>query len=626
MHHAVTYETARVTVWPSPQDYNEAVQNLSTSFSDPVLKHGEPELSPMGLPKPISGAFASVYRIRTGQGDWALRCFLRKMSDQQERYDRISQHLEGVHQPHTLEFDYQPEGLLCHGRQFPILKMKWAEGLHLDQYVAANLNQLARLDALCVEWKVMLRWLQKNGIAHGDLQHGNVLVDGGQLMLVDYDGMFVPSLAGLSSNELGHRNYQHPARSKEHFGPWLDNFAAWSIFTSLCCLRADPSLWRKLHGGDECLLFHREDYIDPIHSRAFYLLEQHSSDHVRDCARLFRSFLYLPIEKVPDLDAGVQAPLNLAVLKGPAGASSATAQSDDPDSQDNNGADQESADDSPWYINPVAGTPGLRPATYGHSQQKHKSTQATPVAGAAGQQSAAAQAVSGQVKKGGALLPLIMILGMTVFTLLVLMANVTELHKQYEAPLDIESLPLSSNYARSDGTLGQLQPFSRVIVNGPGKFQIEVEGQTLPKYAGAAVIEQKKDWLKVSASTAAPVRLITGKLDTIYVRDADVTVKGLSTPLLRICLAGSGKFTAAGLVKEARIDVPDNATAMLNGLEIQRRADVIIRKNGLVKINITGDLHCMVATDGKLLYKTQPESIVRETKVGYLQRFFISKI
>ncbi|QLQ08322.1 MAG: hypothetical protein HZY76_21580 [Anaerolineae bacterium] len=55
-----------------------------------------------------------------------------------------------------------------------------------------------------------MRNLQTHGIAHGDLQHGNVLVAADELRLIDYDGMYVPPLSGRESHEIGHRNYQHP--------------------------------------------------------------------------------------------------------------------------------------------------------------------------------------------------------------------------------------------------------------------------------------------------------------------------------------------------------------------------------------------------------------------------------
>jgi len=55
--------------WPTPQDYNEAIQNPQLSFGDPELQGGKPELTPLGLPRPITGGFASVYRMHCGQRD-----------------------------------------------------------------------------------------------------------------------------------------------------------------------------------------------------------------------------------------------------------------------------------------------------------------------------------------------------------------------------------------------------------------------------------------------------------------------------------------------------------------------------------------------------------------------------
>lgn len=41
----------------------------------------------------------------------------------------------------------------------------------------------------------MCKKLHEKSIAHGDLQHGNILVDSnGNIYLIDYDSMFVPSL------------------------------------------------------------------------------------------------------------------------------------------------------------------------------------------------------------------------------------------------------------------------------------------------------------------------------------------------------------------------------------------------------------------------------------------------
>ena len=54
--------------------------------------------------------------------------------------------------------------------------------------------------------------MQRAEFAHGDLQHGNVLVDQeGQLRLVDFDSVWIPQLQGQPApTESGHPNYQPP--------------------------------------------------------------------------------------------------------------------------------------------------------------------------------------------------------------------------------------------------------------------------------------------------------------------------------------------------------------------------------------------------------------------------------
>jgi len=85
-----TKTTAKLKAWPTPQDYNEAIQNPHHNLSDPELQSGKIEANKLGLPKPITGAFASVYRVHCKDKDYAVRCFLRDIPDAQWRYERIS--------------------------------------------------------------------------------------------------------------------------------------------------------------------------------------------------------------------------------------------------------------------------------------------------------------------------------------------------------------------------------------------------------------------------------------------------------------------------------------------------------------------------------------------------------
>ncbi|MBP8294427.1 MAG: hypothetical protein KAX65_16735, partial [Caldilineaceae bacterium] len=271
-------------------------------FADPELKTGQPVLTPLGLPRPITGGFASVYQIVCApQRTYAVRCFLREFGDNQDRYAAISAHLATTRLPYMVNFAFLSEGILVGGRWYPILKMEWVDGESLHTYVERNLHKPLKLLDLAEQWVQMVQSLNQAGIAHGDLQHGNVLVVDDRLRLIDYDGMYVPGLAGRQSHEIGHRNYQHPARSEAYFAPSMDYFSAWIVYTSLTALANDPKLWRDFQGGDECLILRREDFDKPQTSPVLRRLTLGPDARVAALADVIRAMLDLPPDQAPPM-------------------------------------------------------------------------------------------------------------------------------------------------------------------------------------------------------------------------------------------------------------------------------------------------------------------------------------
>jgi len=183
--------------------------------------------------------------------------------------------------------------------------MEWVQGEPLIAFIERHLGNRSTLLSLARHWVEMVKALQQASIAHGDLQHGNVLVVDGQLRLIDYDGMYVPALSGEGSHEVGHRNYQHPLRTESDFGPYLDNFSAWVVYVSLIALAADPGLWKQFGGGDESLLFRRPDFEEPEASDVLRALERHRDEQIRSAIALFKSLLYLGPRDVPSLDGQI---------------------------------------------------------------------------------------------------------------------------------------------------------------------------------------------------------------------------------------------------------------------------------------------------------------------------------
>ncbi|NUQ64356.1 MAG: hypothetical protein HUU20_17965 [Pirellulales bacterium] len=115
---------------------------LRRRFKDPLL---------LGLL--WSGNFADVYKLHcpaTGN-TWALKCFTRPVARLCERYRSIAAHLEQANPPFTVDFQYLEQGIRIDGGRFPVLKMRWVEGLLLNQFVEEHVQRPRNLRMLLQE-------------------------------------------------------------------------------------------------------------------------------------------------------------------------------------------------------------------------------------------------------------------------------------------------------------------------------------------------------------------------------------------------------------------------------------------------------------------------------------------
>ncbi|XVV04916.1 hypothetical protein ACQPW3_05805 [Actinosynnema sp. CA-248983] len=256
---------------PQLVDYRDAVAHPEHSFVDEDLRRAGVRKTPQGVPAVSSGGFALTFDITTHAGNrLAVRCFHKTGNHLQERYAEIAEFVR-THRgdmDFLVDVAYQGQGIRVNGTAFPIVRMQWVEGARLDYWVEDHLNQPDALDG--VRWQLgrATAMLRAAGAAHGDLQHGNVLVNrGGQVRLVDYDGLFLPALAPLGAAELGHRSYQHPDRGNSYHRD-LDFFSAYVINLSLKAIKQDPSLWQEFYTGEN-LLFAAADFAEPERSALF---------------------------------------------------------------------------------------------------------------------------------------------------------------------------------------------------------------------------------------------------------------------------------------------------------------------------------------------------------------------
>ena len=267
--------------WPSARYFTEAIQCPSVCFAHPLLRNTLPAVDRLGMPLVTSGQFAYVYKLKSmnGNGDFAVRCFRGYLGDRDQRYRAIQEHVGTSPVGYLSDFSYAPEGILVGGNRFPILFMNWIEGPTLDLYIGEMLQRPDVLRHLADEWLRLVNALRASGIAHGDLQHGNIIVEHGQLRLVDHDGLFVPKMEGWIASEIGHQHYQHPRRDAQHFGARLDNFSSLVIYLSLLSLAERPELWQEHH--DENLLFTKADFINPAASSLFGKIREIGPEHSR---------------------------------------------------------------------------------------------------------------------------------------------------------------------------------------------------------------------------------------------------------------------------------------------------------------------------------------------------------
>ena len=292
--------------WPLLTDFSEAIQNPHLCFKGTDLEPGKVAEDGHGRPLVYSGNFACVYKVSIGDHNFAVRCFTREVKDQHSRYSQLSAHLNGVILQAFVGFSYLEHGVSVKGDWYPIIKMDWVEGQTLGKFVEFHRDAPETLKSMAAQWRGTTANLHGLYIAHNDLQHGNVMVQGdGNIRLVDYDGIFLPQFRGDPSPELGHRNYQHPQRSAEDYDDYIDNFPSLVIYLSLLAVAADPDLWPEFYNDDN-LLFTRNDYADPGRSEIFNRLRNSPDPIVAKLAGYLEECCSRPVEQVPDLETILQ--------------------------------------------------------------------------------------------------------------------------------------------------------------------------------------------------------------------------------------------------------------------------------------------------------------------------------
>ncbi len=288
--------------YPTLEQYNEAFQHHNLALTDPELKQGSIATTGLGLPLALCGGFALTYTIKSGAKKHAVRCFHKQSKGLESRYSSISGRLRNLRSPYFVDFEFQPQGVRVAGKTFPIVKMAWASGSTLGEFLEQNYRTPANLLNLGASLRSLARYLESQGMAHGDIQPGNVMVAdaGKKLQLIDYDGMFVEELRSLGSSELGHRNFQHPKRASHSWDASLDRFSFISLDLAIRALASIPELWSKTHSDGDSILFKANDFADPSQSSIFGDLSRRQN--LSEEAKNFAAICQSAFDKTPTLE------------------------------------------------------------------------------------------------------------------------------------------------------------------------------------------------------------------------------------------------------------------------------------------------------------------------------------
>ena len=287
---------------PYPQivEYHEAVQHPAQAFTDPELKQGAVAENNLGLPLVMSGGFALTYAVTTPRRKCAVRCFHREIPAIQQKYDAIAKKLRSLTNGCFVYFDFQQSGINVRQQSFPIVRMDWVEGDTLGIWLDKHFNDPHALEKARIDFAAIARFLELKGIAHGDIQNGNVMVANGDIKLIDYDGMFVPGMRPGNGSETGHKHFQHPDRRVSDFGPRMDRFSFIALDLSLKAVIEDKSLYAKFREGGETVVFKANDFADPQNSEIFRRLL--ALPKLKEQARHFAAICEAPLAAVPTLD------------------------------------------------------------------------------------------------------------------------------------------------------------------------------------------------------------------------------------------------------------------------------------------------------------------------------------
>ena len=292
--------------YPLISEYIESIKSAEDNFNE--LSYLRPVLDEDGQPVMTSGNFAVVLKMEDERDRklYAVKCFTREQEGREEAYKLIADELEYVSSNYLTPIKYYEYELFVDTKasdetEFPVLLMDWVEGVTLDKYICRNINNKYELALIAYQFSQLAKWLISQPFAHGDLKPDNIMVrEDGSLVLVDYDGMYVPAMEGQKSRELGSPDYRLPSRTEDDFNEHIDDFPLVLIMMTIRAIQLKKKLIEEF-GNNDFAILHENDLRDLSSSTTNQELLSLVSDV--EFARLYSLFLMTISEgKLPRLE------------------------------------------------------------------------------------------------------------------------------------------------------------------------------------------------------------------------------------------------------------------------------------------------------------------------------------
>jgi len=279
--------------YPSRTDIVTAMRNPQVSFKANELIGGSVIQKGSRIIQ-YSGGYTTVFPFHTKDSKKvAVRCWIADIGDAKKRSQEISNYLKALNNSYFCEFKYLDDAILISGSIYPVVVMDWVDGKPLKEYINDNFSSLKSiLPKIASNFKQMVEYFHKENIAHGDLQHGNILVkEDGSLIIIDYDSMYIKPLEGMTDAIKGLPGYQHPSRSQNKFiNHKLDYFSELVIYLSLIAFEQYPNLWNKYYETED-LLFSKEDFQNPANSQLINILLSSSNQTIKELTQRLKEQL-----------------------------------------------------------------------------------------------------------------------------------------------------------------------------------------------------------------------------------------------------------------------------------------------------------------------------------------------